>query len=875
MKKKIYGALVLGSLLLSGGMVSCSDYDDDINSLNERVDSIEKTLADLKAKIEAGAVITGVEPTENGVQVTLSNGETFELTNGRDGVDGQPGSTVSVDEEGYWTVDGERVTVGGEPIKAAGEKGDQGEPGTPGEDGEDGKDGIWYEPGEDGYWYKVTPQAEGEPVKEKTTLPWRQETETGEPVVTIVYDTESGKLLISGAEGMGKDETIAINITADLKSLAAIPYVWDKEMDLPVVSFYNIYVPERKVVATSTNAKAHFRLNPANADVKAWDWSMINRTVQVRAAGDMSDLLSIANTEKSGDELIVTLKSNKSLADLDQFLNERAIAALQGTNKETAEVITSDYIKVESADLTEFSIVNSTYLPKIVDEYALTAEEAKTSEADIQMVYTESLDLNDFVATWAKEINTEINRIATVEGITDEGELTYQFSLPEEFLLGDNETNQQKFVALDGSILKVNSDNYPNGTGAIGGTPIVVVRALVNNYCIATAIIKVEIVKEGQVEKPVHKVVVDETVLEYSNIVKDKVEYNFTWDAMRKIYDDLGITRDEFIEHYTPSVSYVQGVTLNDLTDDAVGTQTNAVELSFDPALVPSNVKGSITITYSPKPEDKYTYSPIVIEFPYTITHEHVSFPDLNDQYANDNMVQVRGDIASGQWTMSTQLSEHFKLNEYKPDGNHKATYAVLRDPEFSGAYGAKLTGEDLSDQVLSMTEAVVGDHVDVVVDVIAEKANGETTCVMTYTVRFLNHFEITEVTIPSLTEDAQGKPVSGKVTYTVKERFGEKRTLVNKGEVVKDLANEYNLTTVDVTYTETPDWGTEFGQNNNGDDKLNLTDNGDGTATIVWDNAGSALNKNVEAYFDLQVKIAGISVLNAPKNEVIVKKAQ
>lgn len=72
MKKKIYGALVLGSLLLSGGMVSCSDYDDDINSLNERVDGIEKTLADLKAKIEAGAVITKVENTSNGVKVTLS-----------------------------------------------------------------------------------------------------------------------------------------------------------------------------------------------------------------------------------------------------------------------------------------------------------------------------------------------------------------------------------------------------------------------------------------------------------------------------------------------------------------------------------------------------------------------------------------------------------------------------------------------------------------------------------------------------------------------------------------------------------------------------------------------------------------------------------
>lgn len=58
MKKKFYGALLVGSLFLAGGMVSCSDYDDDINSLNERVDALEKTVAELQKAIEAGAVIT-------------------------------------------------------------------------------------------------------------------------------------------------------------------------------------------------------------------------------------------------------------------------------------------------------------------------------------------------------------------------------------------------------------------------------------------------------------------------------------------------------------------------------------------------------------------------------------------------------------------------------------------------------------------------------------------------------------------------------------------------------------------------------------------------------------------------------------------------
>lgn len=58
MKKKFYGALLVGSVLLAGGMVSCSDYDDDIDSLNNRVTAVEQTVKELQDEINAGAVIT-------------------------------------------------------------------------------------------------------------------------------------------------------------------------------------------------------------------------------------------------------------------------------------------------------------------------------------------------------------------------------------------------------------------------------------------------------------------------------------------------------------------------------------------------------------------------------------------------------------------------------------------------------------------------------------------------------------------------------------------------------------------------------------------------------------------------------------------------
>lgn len=880
MKKKFYGALLLGSLFLAGGMVSCSDYDDDINSLNERVDALEKTVAELQKAIEAGAVITNVQSTENGVTVTLSDGKTFEVKNGTNGT---PGSVVKIGDNGNWFIDGIDT---GKPSR--GEKGEQGEQGPA---GVDGKDGCWYMPGEDGYWHKQYYAEDGTVVDEVTDNKWTDTIK--KDVVCVIYDTENGYLQIKNAEGMKEGETINIPITSNLKSLAVIPYVLDSKTNLPLVYFYNIMGYESKVevgnvtadlaVASSTKAKAHFRLNPANADVKAWDWNMINRTVQVRAAGDADDLLSIASYERSNDELIVSLKSNKSLADLDQFTNERAIAALQGVNKETSEVITSDYLRVDSKDLTKFSIISTRSLNP--NKYATTIEGLDDKE-DLEMVYTESIDLKEYVKTWAEEINPGITPITCIEDIVDEGELTYEFILPETYNKGENQTNQQKFVTLEGSVLKVNTKDWPNGTGAIGTTPIVEVVAVVNNKVVSAAVIRVSIVEKSQEDKPAYVVTVDPVKMEYSDLNVDDVVAKFTWEDMRKVYDALSITREQFTENYTATIDQIpNAVELKNLADviGDGGDYTNVVEMRINPAGVASNAEGVVKITF--EAADKKTYAPIVIEFPYTISHKHESFPEFNEYFVNKDtkVAEIRGTMVDGKWTMSTELAEHFLLEGYKLENNHDKLFAVLRRDAHVGAELSTKAATnvdspyDLAKQVLTFTKPIEGDYIDIPVSVIAEKANGELSCVMSYTVRFLNHFEITAVTIPALTENANGTPVEGKVTYTIKERFGDKRALVTNSVVNEKVAEEYGLEGSDFTakYTEGENWATKFGQNINKGDKLTLTDNADGTAKIKWDNAGSALTKNAETTLNLDVTIDGISVVSKTGNSVVVKKVQ
>ena len=80
-------SLVAGVLAFTG----CTDYEDDINALDERLTAVESTVSELQSAIDGGAVITNVESTADGITITLSNGKTYDVTNGKDGADGAAG----------------------------------------------------------------------------------------------------------------------------------------------------------------------------------------------------------------------------------------------------------------------------------------------------------------------------------------------------------------------------------------------------------------------------------------------------------------------------------------------------------------------------------------------------------------------------------------------------------------------------------------------------------------------------------------------------------------------------------------------------------------------------------------------------------------
>lgn len=125
-KSYIFLTLMLASL------VGCKvdDLKDDVNDLKNRVTLMEEQVKILNDNVEVMAyvldaqqkTISKVEPSADMSQftITLSDGGTMTLTVGKPGSVVQP--TISVDENGYWVVNG--LSTG---VKAVGEKGKDGD----------------------------------------------------------------------------------------------------------------------------------------------------------------------------------------------------------------------------------------------------------------------------------------------------------------------------------------------------------------------------------------------------------------------------------------------------------------------------------------------------------------------------------------------------------------------------------------------------------------------------------------------------------------------------------------------------------------------------------------------------------------------------
>ena len=870
MNKKFLNVALFGTLIAvsSSTFTSCKDYDDDIDGLTNRVSAVEGTLSQLESLIKKGAVITDVKSTANGVVVTLSDTSSFTLTHGKDGAAGatgaagKNGTVVTMGTDGYWYVDGKKTE---NPWK--GEKGNDGVAGTPGTNGTPGADGVtpdavYFYPGTEGaaagYWVKVTVKADGTKTEEVQSTTWAPKSSE---TVSAVWDTENGYLTLNGVAG--SEAPIKIKLTDTLRSLAFVPEVIDQQTGLGRIDFYTLLKKKKGSneydFVVSTNPTVTYRLNPQNADVKNVEWSFINRVVKSRVAGDNTDLVKIMKSEKDGKGgMNFTLQTLKNL-DFVNNDNEHAIIALKATNKEDASEIVSNYSIVKAQELREFGIAKvkdgepvakptSFYPTKIT---AVTVNSAN----DAELVYDKELDLAPIVMAWAKEIDKSL----VAAGVAED-EISYVYSNDFEFLGKDNETNQNKFVSLEGSVVKVNKEWLAQGTAAVGRTPVVKVVAKVKGTTMATGFIKINIVRESTVAPDLEDLVVTVPVgeVEYSNIdANNGFKKVMTWeDANVKIYDALGLSKEDFANNYNrPSTegTVPAGVMpLANMPGAAGVTGTNMIELTITNRVAVYNkpAKEEVAIKYPAK--NNKTHRNVIVKFTYSIKHAK-ALPELNPDYLiGSNIIQVKGKMEGESWKLISEMKEQCKnyLSGYALPGNHTSLFFRFKATPVQK--GAEITGTDYKDQTIKLTDPFTTkeDHRDYHVEMVATMANGE-ECVKEYIVRFVRPFNaaIDAITLKTFTAEKDTKDMSKLVV--IKDRDG--KVVYEKGDYTKYGKETYKLDKAGLSFAYGVDADASFGG------KLTVVNT---TGKVEWYNGGNDLQQDKDAKSVATITIPEIATI-------------
>ncbi len=851
MNKKFLNVALFGTLIAvsSSTFTSCKDYDDDIDGLTNRVSAVEGTLSQLESLIKKGAVITDVKSTANGVVVTLSDNSSFTLTNGKDGAAGaagaagKNGTVVTMGTDGYWYVDGKKTE---NPWK--GEKGNDGVAGTPGADGVT-PDAVYFYPGTEGaaagYWVKVTVKADGTKTEEVQTTTWAPKSSE---TVSAVWDTENGYLTLNGVAG--SEAPIKIKLTDTLRSLAFVPEVIDQQTGLGRIDFYTLLKKKKGSneydFVVSTNPTVTYRLNPQNADVKNVEWSFINRVVESRVAGDNTDLVKIMKSEKDGKGgMDFTLQTLKNL-DFVNNDNEHAIIALKATNKEDASEIVSNYSIVKAQELREFGIAKvkdgkpvaepTSYYPTNIT--AVTVNSAN----DAELVYDKELDLAPIVMAWAKEIDKSL----VAAGVAED-EISYVYSNDFEFLGKDNETNQNQFISLEGSVVKVNKEWLAQGTAAVGRTPVVKVVAKVKGTTMATGFIKINIVRESTVAPDLEDFVVTVPVgeVEYTTIdANNGFKKVMTWEqANVDIYDALGLSKEDFAANYNnPSTEGTRpaGVSVHANRPSASGnTGTNMIEVTITNKVAANNKYGKEEVAIKYPAKNNKIHRNVIVKFTYSIKHAK-ALPELNPDYLiGSNIIQVKGKMEGESWKLISEMKEQCKnyLSGYALPGNHtslkfrfKATTPVQE--------GAKIEGTDYKDQTIKLTTpfTVKEDHKDYQIEMVATMANGE-ECVKEYIVRFVRPFnaEIDAITLKTFTATADTKDMSKLVV--IKDRDG--KVVYEKGTYTKYGKETYKLDKAGLSFAYGVKADDSFG------DKLTVVNT---TGMVEWYNGGNDLQQDKNA---------------------------
>ena len=880
MNKKFLSAILFGALMVTSTstFVSCKDYDDDINGLQEQVDSNKtalesqitslqtaltaaqssadaanaaataaKTAAD-KAQTAADKAAADVVAAQSAAQAAVATAKAEAIAAAKADAEAllaNYATTADVEEaisELAGKIDGieeglSKLQAYDEDIKSIAQL--KSDLATQAAAVKNLQDAI----GENADLTGVLEAIEALQAKADAAA-------TAADLETVKTDLGA---LITRVSAVETSLTTLHTLVDQITSLAIIPQYVCEDHFVPVIGFYNVLkeIDGEKVQLASSNTKATYRVNPHNVKQDDYTWSFINRVVETRAAGDNSNLISIVKSEAATGSRVFTLNLDRdAYNDALENANQYNIVALKATTGDGREIY-SDYAQVEMEDLENFALAQLDEDADF-DAYYPTTLPLVTEDAVVELVYndTEGLDLKPITELW------EIVKDKALADFDIDG-ITYEFSKAKnaagevEYLGTDGVTDQQKFVTLENGVVKVDNAWLAQGTASVGRTPVIYAVAKVNGTKVAEGYIKINIVLAPTVDKTDKVITVDCGTIEYTSIDATTGNiYEFSWDrANAEVYDALGLTRAQFNTLYTlPANSATEtGVTAEGLdNNNSTTTATAMTSIVIDNTVKFGAKKAVVTYTST----DRTLYPNVVIEFNYNIVHTQ-TLPELNPDYLiGTNIIKVKGRMEGTKWALISDMKEHFKnyLTDYTV-ANHGALKFAFKVTN-PAQVGAEITGTDYTDQVIKLTTPLAADEAyrDYTVEATATLANGE-KCVKEYVVRFVRPFNVTvnEMKLKTFTANADEKDLEQLVVIT---------DLDNK-EVYKDGTwtlygkDTYKLDQAGVTFDYSLDADASFGSK--------LTQTG---SKIKWYNGGADLQQNKTAASVVTVTVPEIATI-------------
>lgn len=745
MNKKFLSAVLFGALLASttGTFTSCKDYDDDINGLSERVDAIEKTLADLNTKFGSLAYVKSVSFADGKLVVTDQNGTPTTYTIPDKDTNTKYSVEISKSVEGNTTT--VTVTLKGDDGSTSSESFTLTDKDTITEDTTLDPSLFWMD--ENGViWYGLKTDKDN-CIKTGVTVPLHNKTS----VAIIDYVVDGAKV--------GWDITVD-NVTTHLSVLDVLPitgFSWipkDYYNGIEAVAFgsysYN------KVVGTATAdttytatgdetlssfpGEANFYINPASASLAQIRGGAEGATVLYKKATNhttRADIGATATLSMEDGILTASIVGDMNQAETDPEALDMLALRMTTTNGQT---FTTNYFAVyNQKEEVSFTLVDNCELEsktiKETDKLATKWSDVKGQDAAIDannvaapanahlvqaLQYNEAIagvDLNEYVAVaMTKAGESEVVNLAAKK-------LSIEYVLCEYDVNG---TDQINYATLEGSTLK--AVNYEGvNMSCIGKTPIV--KATVKdtnngNAVVAVAYIKFLYVGNEWTVSNNYKAPVSETkTVDWECFVDPALNYTTTVKYMStQVYPNIGselglnaLSKEEFANIYefvTDQANVPEEFKSTNIISitELAGAEDNAdnrqVVFNIDESAI-SKITEDGTYTFygvykktdaAAAASSQYRQYPVYVAIPYVVKVQN--YPTL----ANGGIKDVNDYRITQAWENGFAICKGSKETD-----NGAALYLDLNEAIDLGEFAA-----DYADYELDIVDPETGDPVAV-----------------------------------------------------------------------------------------------------------------------------------------------------------------